>query len=235
MRAGLKFLLVAGVLAGLAGLLRRPPDTMMLILAVFATAGLFRDRIAAAGRAAGPTPLLLAGTFLTAGTLTEILAWMDNYLRAAPSPALLHPQLFADLILGAGFYGGWALAWGLVLRRYSFRLREAFLVTGFLGIFFEQLGAVFLAMARALPVNPAAAVVLGGYVFLVYGSIAGLALMPALDRFAGAEKSRHWIRYPLVIAGMFVFAALGTWLAAGVAALFGGLPPKQPIREHPFW
>jgi len=58
-------------------------------------------------------------------------------LKAAPEPALFHPQLFADLIIGVGFYGGWGFAWWLAFRWFRFSVAEAFIVTGIQGIFFR--------------------------------------------------------------------------------------------------
>ena len=93
----------------------------------------------------GTAALQLVVLFLISGSITETLAWLNNYWKAAPQPALeFHPQLFAHLIVGIGFYGGWAVAWLIMFHWFRFTLLEVFLVTGFLGIGFEQLGAVFL-------------------------------------------------------------------------------------------
>jgi hypothetical protein len=105
---------------------------------------------------------------------------------------LLHPQLIPDLILGLGFYGGWALAWLIAFRWFRFTLLEVFLATGLLGIGFEQLGAVFLVMARTFMGNPLQSLIIGAYVFVVYGSAAGLALAPLVNHFDSPQKSR-WV------------------------------------------
>ncbi len=226
------------VLTGLVpplGLLSRPPEVMLLIYTVFVVACLWRRRLAAlCERMPGPVSLHLLVGFLLAGALTETLAWANNYLKAAPEPALFHPQLFADLIIGIGFYGGWATAWWITLRWFRFTLGETFVITGLQGIFFEQLGAVFLAMVRAWATLPFLSVLLGLYVFTVHGSVVGLAMSPLLPRFDAPGKSRSWLRFPVVIALMVSLAFAGCWLVQGVAFLFGGLPPRRSIIEHPF-
>ena len=227
------------VLTGLVplfGLSSRPPDVMLLSYTVFVVACLLRHRLAALGdRMPGPISLHLLGFFLLAGAITEALAWANNYLKAAKEPALFHPQLFADLIIGIGFYGGWAAAWWIAFRWFRFKLWETFVITGLQGIFLEQLGAVFLAMVRAWATNPFLSVLFGLYVFTVHGSVVGLAMAPLLQRFDAPEKSRSWLRFPVVIALMVSLAFAGCWLVQAVASLFGGLPPKRSIVEHPFW
>ncbi|MCD6337881.1 MAG: hypothetical protein J7M29_00670 [Verrucomicrobia bacterium] len=229
-------LLVLSGLAPLLGLLRRPPDPMLLIYTAFAGACLFRRRLTAlVERLPGPVALHLLALFLCAGALTETLAWANNYLRAAEEPALFHPQLFADLIVGVGFYGGWAAAWWIALRRFRFKLWEAFVIAGLQGVFLEQSGAVFLRMVHAWAANPLLSLALGLYVFAVHGSAVGLAAAPLIDRFAAPEKSRSWLRFPAVVALMVGLAFAGTLVAQAAASLLGGLPPKRSIVEHPFW
>jgi len=219
----------------LLALFSKPPGTALLIYTLFVLGVLLRKPITAlADRLTGrPEPYLFL-TFLVSGSLTELFAWLNNYLEAAAQPALFHPQLGADLIVGFGFYGGWAFAWIIVLRRYRFTLREVFLVTGIQGIFFEQLGAVFLMMVKLFATNPLLSLVFGLYVCAVHGSAAALAVLPWLQRF-DTPTSRHWARFPIVIALMVGGAFLGTALIGVAAGLFGGLPPKRSIVEHPFW
>lgn len=223
-------------LVPLLGLLSHPPDPMLLIYTAFVVACLFRRRLSAlVERLPGPLALHWLGLFLVAGALTETLAWASNYLNVTKEPALFHPQLFADLIIGIGFYAGWAAAWWIALQRFRFKLWETFVITGLQGIFFEQLGAVFLAMVRAWTANPFQSLVLGLYVFAVHGSVVGLAMAPLLARFASPEKSRSWLRLPVVSVLMVGLAFVGCWLVQMVASLFGGLPPKRFLVEHPFW
>jgi hypothetical protein len=229
-------LLILTGLVPLLGLSRRPPDVMLLIYTLFVVAYLFRRRLGVlVERIPGPIWMHLPGFFLLAGALTESLAWANNYLKAAKDPALFHPQLFADLIIGIGFYGGWAAAWWITFRWFRFKLWEMFVITGLQGIFFEQLGAVFVAMVQVWATNPFLSVLFGLYVFTVHGSAVGLAMAPLLERFDVPEKSRSWLRFPIVIVLMVSLAFAGCWLVQVVASLVGGLPPKRSIVEHPFW
>jgi hypothetical protein len=229
-------LFVASGLIPLIALVQKPADTTLLIYTCFVLAWLARAPLSrVVERAPGPRWGKVLGLFLAAGGLTELCAWGTNYLKAAPEPALFHPQLLVDLWLGSGFYGGWAMAWLLAGRWFRYSLGEAFVVTGLQGIFFEQLGAVFFAMLRTAPANPLLALLLGLYVFAVHGSAVGLALVPTASHFDSPAKRRHWVRFPVVIGLMVGLAIVGTWLAAVAWLPFGGLPSKRSIVEHPLW
>lgn len=229
-------LFVVSGLVPLLALLSRPPDMMPLIYAVFVVVFLFRGKLTVlVERLPGRASLQFLILFLFSGSLTEVLAWISNYFKEAPEPALFHPQLIPDLILGIGFYGGWSIAWLLAMRWFRFTLFEAFAVTGLQGIFFEQLGAVFRQMIAVFASNPLLSIFFGVYVFAVHGSVTGLAFAPLVSRFEELQKSRHWARFPVVIALMVCLAFLGTWLIGACALLFGGLPDKRSIVEHPFW
>ena len=231
-----KALLLASATVPFLGLLGHPPDTALLIYSCFVLAVIFRCRlIAAANVLPVPATLQFFGWFLISGTLTETFAWLNNYLKAAERPAVFHPQLFVDLLIGVGFYGGWAAAWTTVFRWFRFELWETFVITGLQGIFFEQLGAVFVAMVRTLPADPLLSLLMGVYVFAVHGSVVGLAMVPILARVDKGDRSRHWVRFPIVIVLMVAFAFIGCWLIGLLALPFGGLPPKRSIVEHPLW
>jgi len=236
MRGWRKGLWVVSGMVPFLGLLSRPPGTALLIYSCFVLAAIFRRRLVAAASALQvPATLQLFGCFLLSGVLTETFAWLNNYLKSAEHPAVFHPQLLVDLLIGVGFYGGWAAAWMLVFRWFRFELWETFVITGLQGIFFEQLGAVFVAMVRSLPTNPLLSLLMGAYVFAVHGSAVGLAMVPILPRFEKADLSRHWVRFPIVIGLMVAFAFIGCWLIGVLALSFGGLPPKRSIVEHPLW
>jgi len=221
----------------LLGLATDPPDVMLLIYSLYVAAWFGRERVARwINEFPGGTTSHLIGCFLVSGVVTETLAWGNNYLKAAAQPALFHPQLFADLLIGVGFYGGWACAWWVVSRRFHFSQGEVFLVAGIQGIFFEQLGAVALAMVRLWSTQPFQAMFFGLYVLAVHGSAAGLGMAAAGDPAMGsANRSRHWVRFPLVILLMVALAFVGCELVALAATLFGGLPPKRSIVAHPLW
>lgn len=207
-----------------------------LIYSVFVIAWLFRKPLSNLyDRCPGPHVVKVAALFLASGCLTETLAWLNNYLSAATDPALFHPQLFADLIIGIGFYGGWAVAWLIALIWFRYSAKEAFFVTGIQGIFFEQLGAVFLAMLSLFRSNPATALLFGVYVFLVHGSAVGLAMCFQEKDAHNDQRSGHWIRFPVVVVLMVAGAFAGCAIVDFVAELFGGLPEKRSIIDHPFW
>jgi hypothetical protein len=231
-----KFLFPTSILIPLLGLLSYPPEPMALLYSIFGLVFLFRKSARNLySRLPGGDSFKLVVLFLLTGVLTESLAWTNNYLKAAEEPALFHPQLIPDLIIGMGFYGGWALAWLIALRWYRFTVPEAFIVTGLQGIFFEQLGAVFLVMLAVFKQNPFASLFVGLYVFAVHGAIVGIALSPVIDEDESAARSGHWTRFPVVIALMVGLAFAGCATVNQVADLFGGLPPKQSIVEHPLW
>lgn len=232
----LRALFVISGIVPLLGLLGTPPETMATLYSIYVATYLFRRQIGnICERCPGRRSLKLIVTFQIAGTLTELLAWSNNYLKAAEAPALFHPQLIPDLIIGAGFYGGWAVAWLLILRWFRFTVAEAFVVTGLQGIFFEQLGAVFFAMLGAFVANPGLAILLGVYVFLIHGSIVGIGLIPLVEQFRSDNQSRHWLRYPIAIVLMVALAFVGCMIVSQFAEVFGGLPEPRSIIEHPFW
>lgn len=229
-------LFILSGLIPLLGLFSRPPSTASLIYSVFVAAWFLRPRLKAiADRLPGPPRLYVILFFILSGSLTETFAWLNNYLEAAKEPTLFHPQLLADLIIGVGFYGAWAIAWLIALRWFRFTLAEAFWVTGIQGIFFEQLGAVFLQMLAVIAVNPLQSLLFGLFVCVVHGSATGLALNPILHRLDDPAQSRSWARFPVVSALMVGLAFIGTALIEFVMRGFGGLPSKRSIIEHPFW
>jgi hypothetical protein len=167
---------------------------------------------------------------LGVGAVTECLAWTDNYLKCAPAPGLMHPQLIPDLIFGVGFYTSWAIAWLWLLRRYRFTLREVFVTQGLYGVLIERTGGIFLAGLLTMPLG----LVLWLYVFLVYGSTIGI---PYNHFESGLRTDGTGGRRKYVVALLALFLAIvpigGAWglLVSGV----GLVPPKGPICERPLW
>jgi hypothetical protein len=220
-------LLILSGFIPLLGLNSRPPDPMLLIYTGFVVVWAARSWIerGLARLTTKRKDIALLAAFMVSGALTETLAWANNYLKAAKEPALFHPQLFADLIIGVGFYGGWALAWGITLRRFRFQLWEVFIITGLQGIFFEQLGAVFLAMVRMWSTEPGLSILFGVYVFTVHGSAAAIALAPTLRLYESSKQTHSWAKFVLAVALMVGLAFAGCWLVGVVASVFGGVPP----------
>lgn len=172
--------------------------------------------------------LLLAVALCT--FVLECSAWLDNYLRNDPNPALFHPQLLPDLVMGIGVYAAWWLTWWLVLRRYRFTTLQVFLTTGFYGIFIEQQGKIFLAGLAALPVG----LLFWAFVALAYGSTMALAFFLVRDSF-NAERDTRW-KYPLAWAALFLLTFVTSLLWGLLLTLLNFSPPRKlPMRDYPLW
>ncbi|MBA3823926.1 MAG: hypothetical protein H0X24_08525 [Ktedonobacterales bacterium] len=210
-------------------------NATLLIYTLFAVALLNRQRVTAAfAHVRLPGAAKFGGAVLISGWLTECFAWLGSYLNHDKNPALFHPQLIPDLILAIGFYGGWAVAWLLVLRRWQFTLGQVFVTTGLMGIFVEQNGAVIAVIIASLG-NPLLAALLALYVFAVYGAIMGLPYLLAGKGVPGAGARTGWLKYLAILAGMFFGAKLLFLVVAVVAMALHLIPPRQPIWEHPFF
>lgn len=223
-------MLASGALPILA-LCGAPPDTMLLIYTVFVAAMALRGRIRVGGLPGPPWLRYLVFMVLT-GFLTETLAWLSNYLSRAEQPALLHPQLAYDLLLSPGIYGAWAVGWILLTRRWRFSVADVFVVQGIYGVFIEQQGAVFMEGLEVMP----AGLILWLYVFIVYGSAAGLAYLPVEGTLAAATaKSSRW-KFPAALTIQFIATAVVA-IAWGLLITGSGveIPEAKPIWEAPLW
>lgn len=222
-------------LVPLLGLRDQPPSTMLLFYSLFVVIWFFRKPVQAVfQRFPGGDSVRLLVVFLVSGSICEAIAWSDNYVKAAETPALFHPQLVWDLYLGLGFYAGWAMVWLLAGRYFHFGVSQAFWVTGILGIAFEQVGKILWMMILYLPVNPLFSFVLGMFVLLTHGSIAGLAFLAA-GPVGGNKPNPTWWIYPLMCVALVLGAVVGTWMAIAIAQTFGGIPPRESIVDRPIW
>jgi hypothetical protein len=209
-----------------------PPDPLLLIYTAFVVAS-HRLR-APLGEMTGdrPLPVRYVVLMLAVGMITETLAWSANYLARAEHPALLHPQLLYDWLLSPGVYGGWALAWLILTRRWRFSIAEVFVLQGCYGIAIEQQGAVLVKGLQALPIGLA----LWSYVFAVYGSAAALAFLPfSIRGAAGVPVTSRW---KLVAAPMALLLATAIVAAAWPHALqIVGIhvPEARSIAAAPFF
>lgn len=215
----------AKIVFALSGLVALPfalsPNPLSLY-PIFVLAYFFREKINFSPKLWFPYVLLVCLSL-------EFLAWLGNYIEANPEPALFHPQLIPDLLLGIGFYSGWVLAWWIVLRRWHFSVLEVFVLQGLYGVVFEQDGAILLLGISQFPLG----LVFWLYVFLVYGSTMGLVYLPFRAR-TEKQKSSFW-KYPallllmivLVYAFFYAFALL--WMALGL------IPEPGSIIERPFF
>ncbi len=228
---GWRWLIGASALLPVGMLLADPPDTMLLIYSIFVIAWFGRSRLATIARRV-PLPGWIHALLATllVGALTESLAWLSNLLARDPEPALLHPQLAYDLLLSPGIYAAWALAWMAAGRVCSYSTLNAFVMQGVYGVFIEQQGAVFLNGAATFP----AGTVLWLYVFVVYGSAMGLAVLLWPPGMLAEGRSRRWFRFPLVVALNFGFTAI-TAIAWALLLQPLRIPEPRPIWEAPLW
>lgn len=204
------------------------PIYSLFVAAVFAR----RPIEAAAARLRLPRALAFAALVLVSGLLTEALAWTSSYLARAPEPALLHPQLAYDLLLSPVVYGGWALAWPLLMRRWRYSLAEVFAIQGIYGVLLEQQGAVLRQGLASLPWGG----VMWAYVFLVYGSAVGLAYLPFDRSYAADGKRRGWARLPAALVVTLLATIVSSLVWAGLLHLAGfSIPAPRPIWEAPLW
>ncbi len=228
-----RWLLGVSALIPLPGLLTSPHDTMLPIYSLFVSAVFLRRPIeVAAARVRLPRGLAFGLVVLASGLLTETLAWASNYLAGATEPALLHPQLAYDLLLSPVVYGGWALAWPFLMRRWRFSLAEVFTIQGLYGILLEQQGAILRQGLASLPWG----VLLWAYVFLVYGAAIGLAYLPFERRYATEDRRRGWVRLPIALGATLVATVVSSLAWMAVLHLLGiTIPGPRPIVEAPFW
>jgi hypothetical protein len=232
-RRATRLAFIASGAVPLLALCGAPPDTMLLIYSVFVGAWVLRGRTSISGRRLpGPVWVHYFVLMVLVGFLTETLAWAGSYLARAEQPALLHPQLFYDLLLSPGIYGAWAVGWIVLTRRWRFSLAEVFVVQGVYGVFIEQQGAVFLKGLGAMPLG----LVLWLYVFVVYGSAAGLAYLPFERALPPAQVRDSGWKYPAAMAVQFVTTAV---VAIGWGLLLTAvgvvIPEPRPIWLAPFW
>ncbi|MDD5370683.1 MAG: hypothetical protein PHQ40_16495 [Anaerolineaceae bacterium] len=176
-----------------------------------------------------PAVRLLLATMLST-TILETGAWLDNYLKNAPAPILLHPQLIPDLMISIGIYAAWWLTWWLILRRYHFTVLQVFLTTGLYGVLLEQQGKVFLAGLAQFPLG----VGLWLFVAVAYGSTMALAFFLVRDSFTAVRDG--WFKYLLAWGGLFLLTLVTSIVWGLLLQGLNMIPPKlMPMREHPFW
>jgi hypothetical protein len=160
----------------------------------------------------------------------ELAAWAGHYAACSPEPALFHPQLGRDLLIGVGFYSGLGLTWAWLVRRFGFSVGECFAVNGAMGVFLEQQGAAFLAGLQALPEGA----LLWVFVFLIYGPMAAIPRRLAIPAGTAAPPRRPW-HYPVAALAASAGAFAGTYAFGLVLMALGLLPEPRSICAAPFW
>jgi hypothetical protein len=216
------FFLLSGLLPILGGI------NALIMWTLYVATWFWRQRRPFSGTA---TRLRFALTVLLCGMLLELTAWTGNYLQDPAQPALFHPQLIPDLLLGFGFYSGWALGWLLLSRWFRFSLPQIVVLMGVYGVIVEQNGAVLLAGLAALPLG----IWLWLYVFAAYGGTVGMAYLLAGGEQIPMGARTHWVKYVLAFAVIYVFVQV-TFAIWGLLMQNAGLiPPPRPMREAPFF
>lgn len=223
----IKTFLIITALLPLLNLFSPAHDPLPLIYSLFVLGYLFKEKISVMN-----FNLIFPLLVLFIGLLTEVLAWGNNYLASRVSPALFHPQLVFDLLIGVAQYGSWALVWGLLIRRYRYSLLEVFTIQGLYGVLLEQKGLVFIQGLLHLPFG----FLMWLYAFAVYGSITGLAFILARESKDRQKKLRSsWIKYPLTLIALLIMSIVMLVLWELLVNSLGLIPRAQPIWQRPFW
>ncbi|MFH1211058.1 MAG: hypothetical protein V1645_04030 [archaeon] len=235
------FLIVTGIIAAL-GLLQSPPDPMLLLYSIFAFAVLFRHRLVGFVRR---IPLKSSVKFIllviAAGLLAECLAWLGNYLARNENPALFHPQLIPDLMLGIGIYLGYAVAWIIILRYYRFSLLSVFVTGGLFGILIEGIFDMsywpIISIIQNLITDPLTSILMSAYLFVVHGSVMGLGYFLVEEEFSDndSKKSNSWIKYPIAIVSIYVVALIFSIIFGLIVTSLGLIPEPGLIWERPLF
>ncbi len=236
-RLGRLILALSGLVALLFLLV---PDTTLLVYALFVVAVFRWPRVEerALSRAAvlhQPRPravyALFAGLVIVTAIIGESLTWLGEYLKCTPTPALLHPQLIPDLLLGFAFYGGWIVAWLILLRFFQFTVWQVMFIQGVYGILVEQEGQVFIQGLTDLPFGP-----LGWlYPFAVYAAMVALPFLLVRSLLRQEGKRNGWIKYPIAwllitLSTLLVFAL---WF--NLVSSLGLIPEHRPICQSPLF
>ena len=205
---------------------------MLLIYSLFVGITFSRLRLAANIQRIRLNPAIkFVMLVIVAGMMAEFLAWSSSYLERNPNPALFHPQLVYDLLIGIGFYAGNGIAWALILSRYRFSLAQVFATQGVFGVFIEQNGAVFRQGLAAFPLG----MIFWVYVFLVYGSFIAMAYAITQGELNQAVQRSGWLKYPLALALVWLLTFGVTWLWVLPWEAGGLIPGPKPIWEQPLW
>lgn len=224
------------------GLFDPAPDPMLLLYSIFVFAFLFRHRLVGfVKRIPLKSSVKFALLVIAAGLLAECLAWLGNYISHSENPALFHPQLIPDLILGIGIYLGYAAAWIIILRYYRFSLLSVFVAGGLFGILVEGFSDMsywpLIFIIKNLITDPVTSILLSAYLFVVHGSVMGLGYFLVEDEFRENDrnKSNSWIKYPIAIVVMFAGALIFSFIFSLIVKSLGLIPEPGPIWERPFY
>lgn len=168
--------------------------------------------------------------FLFFGLTLEFLAWLGNFVQKNPQPALLHTQLFPDLIIATGLYGGLALGWILAFKYFKFSLKQFFIIQGLFGVLIEQQGAIFIQGLLAFPLG----ILFWTYVFIAYSAPLAVSFMLTEKDLTQSEKDR-WYKYPLTLIILGIISTTGIFVWSLLIEALRILPPQKFIADFPLW
>ena len=108
-------------------------------------------------------------------------------------------------------------------------------MAGIIGIAIEQNSSILLLILKAMTTNPLNALVMALFLFIVYGSIAGLAFILAGKNPNIEAKEGRWYKYPVTIIFMHITCLILFYLLALLGKWAGLIPEARKIYEHPFF
>src|SRR3989344_9583432 len=226
-----KILFALSGLLPLLALFGKPTDPLLLPYSLFVILYFFKNRIDPLKKISIPLELKLGLLILIIGLGVESLAWANNYFAKRANPILFHPQLVYDLLIGLALYGGWAVGWFLILKKFKFTSMQVFLTQGLFGIMAEQQGQLFIKGLAAMP----AGLIMWLYVFLAYAPITGLSYLLIEKQFISSNKSNSFLKYFAAIF-LLVIINISFFLIWGLTLdKIGIIPDPKPIWANPFW
>lgn len=227
----LKVLFALSALLPLIPLFGKPTDPLLLPYSLFVILYFFKNRIDPFKNISIPPELKLALLTLFIGFGVETLAWVNNYFAKRANPILFHPQLIYDLLISFALYGGWAIGWFLILKKFKFTTMQVFLTQGLFGIMIEQQGQVFIKGLTAMPLG----LLMWIYVFLAYAPIMGLSYIFMEKQFIQKNKSNRFLKYfaAIIILAIINISFFLIWTP--FLDKIGVIPDPKPIWTSPFW
>jgi len=137
------------------------------------------------------------------GILTEVLAILNNQNLPDAQKALFHADPAINIFIGLGYYIPLALAWYFLFKKYDYKVKDVFLISGFSGFLLEQHGAVFFSFNPALWV----------YAFFVHASIIAIPFVILKDELTAYDKQKSGFKkYFLGFVIPALVASLSVWL-----------------------
>jgi hypothetical protein len=173
---------------------------------------------------------------VASGLISECLAWVSELFAPIPNPALIHPQLFADLFLAFFFYLGLALAWLLLLKRWQFEYKEIFFVCFLASLLIQAKVGTLSPICARLVSDPISALLTLASLLVVGGSITSLAFL-ASGKAGPHEKrpamSKLLTKYSVTLILIALLPELSSLGGSLIGKPLGLCPDKKPIWEAP--